>query len=69
MIVVTLTTTTLELVGDVEETGTLDELLATTRGLDSARTDDATLCDEGATLNEEVETLWLDELLAWLEAV
>lgn len=51
MIVVTLTTTTLELVEIVEDTGTLDELLATTRGFDSAileteRTDDATLEDE-----------------------
>jgi hypothetical protein len=46
-VVVTLTTTTPELVGAVEDPGTLD--------------------DEGTTLEEETEILWLDELLAWLD--
>lgn len=47
IVVVTLTTTLLELVGAVEDPGTLD--------------------DEGTTLEEETEVLWLDELLAWLD--
>ncbi|KAG9524207.1 hypothetical protein KCV07_g2069, partial [Aureobasidium melanogenum] len=41
------TTAVLELVGAVEDPGTLD--------------------DEGTTLEEETEILWLDELLTWLD--
>lgn len=49
IVVVTLTTTTLELVEVVDDTGTLN--------------------DEDVTPEEETKILWLDELLAWLEAI